>query len=248
MKKLVLLLFLSLIQFTISANDIFEAANEKYQAGDFDAAIQQYEQLIAEGYLVAELHYNLGSAYFRKNDLTNAVLHFEKAAVLNPGDSNTEYNLELVKSKLPDQFEVIPDFFMSRWRNSLQDLFRPNTWGILGLLLLWTGIAGLIVWFKGNSRELRKQGFTAGILLLIVSLLPFFLGFGAAKKRANSQRAVVMVSETPLKSAPDELSEEVLLLHGGTTLSILDQIGDWKKIRLSNGEEGWLETTSLEVI
>jgi len=114
--------------------------------------------------------------------------------------------------------------------------------------MVWLGAAGLGLWLKGSNRKIRKQGFVIGLILIILSILPLMLGFSAAASRANSGRAVLMVGEASLKSAADELSEDILILHEGTSMILLDQIGPWKKIQLSNGEEGWLEAKFLEEI
>ncbi len=252
MKKVKFFLFILFISTQLLAanaeQDLFSSANENYEAGDFKSAIEQYEELLEEGFQSAELHYNLGNSYFRLNDLGYAVLHLEKAALLAPRNKDIEYNLQVVRSNLPDQIEVISEFFVTRWWKNLQTMFGPRGWGIIGLIFLWAGIAGLVIWFRGSNRQLRKRGFVIGLSLLILSIFPFALGFSASKNIKNSKRAVITIAQIDLKSAPDEDSENILELHAGTSLSILDEIGDWKKIRLSNGEEGWLETAVLEKI
>lgn len=249
MKKVVLFLWLTLQYLGLAANPAsFEAANQSYQNGDYTEAIQQYEALLGEDYLSADLHYNLGSAYFRKNELAKAVLHFEKAALLAPRDQSIQHNLDVIRKKLPDQLDVIPDFFVSKWWTSTQQLAGPCIWAGICLLIVWAGGAGFILWVRGKNRKLRKQGFILGLVLSILSFLPMALGFSAAKAQKHSGRAVLMAAETSLKSAPDEMSEDILTLHAGTSLILLDEIGEWKKIRLCNGEEGWLEVKSLEEI
>lgn len=223
-------------------------AEEAYRKGDYETAINTYEQLLAKGSQSADLHYNLGNAYYRSKDLGKAILHLEKAVLLNPRDKDFQHNLRVVKQNLPDQFETIPPFFIQRWWDQLQAFLSPTGWGIVGLLLLWGGIAGLILWLRAESRSRRKQGFMAGIAALILCILPFAIGFSTIKEINNTQRAVILVAETNLKSAPDEISEAILQLHAGVSLTILDEIGDWKKIRLSNGEEGWVKTNTLGFI
>ena len=252
MKNIISLLVLVLISFQLSAFEnnlsVVEQANEAYRTGDYTTALQQYKELLSEGYNSTDLHYNLGNTYYRLNQIGRAVLHFEKAALLQPRDKDILHNLEVIRKSLPDQLDDIPDFFVAQWWTEFRKLLSPAGWGIVGLLMLWAGVAGLILWFRGNNRKNRKKGFIVGIILLILSILPFALGFSAAKNQKKSQRAVIMVEQINLKSAPDEVSEDILELHEGTCLLILDEIGDWKKIRLSNGEEGWVETKVLEKI
>lgn len=233
---------------SVDQTAILQSANQAYEEGDFSKAIKSYEELLQADYQSADLHYNLANAYYRSNEMGPAVLHYEKAALRDPRDKDIQHNLRVIKDKLPDQFETIPDFFIQRWWNNTQQLCSPTAWGIIGLLLLWTGIAGLVFWLRGDNRALRKRGFLIGLILILFSILPFSLGFSAKSRINNSQRAVVMVVQTNLKSAPDEVSEDIIELHAGTSLTILDEIGDWKKIRLSNGEEGWLETSVLGMI
>ncbi len=249
-RSIYLLLFCLLAAVSAFAEDssALKAAEEAYQNGNFAKAIKEYEQLLADGYKSSDLHYNLGNAYYRARDLGRAVLHLEKAALLNPRDKDIRHNLKVVKKNIPDQIETIPPFFIQRWWDTLQALFNPALWGIIGLLILWAGIGGLIVWLRADSRQKRKQGFTLGVAALLLCILPVSIAFSTIKEMQNSQRAVILVSETSLKSAPDEVSEEILRLHAGISLRVLDEIGEWKKIRLSNGEEGWLETKVLGFI
>ena len=250
MKKCILFLaFITIYTFVQAESPAtFALANEQYEAGKYEEAITQYKTLIEEGYDSADLYYNLGNAYFRKNKLPEAVLYFEKAALRSPRDQDIQHNLSIAKDKLPDQFEVIPGFFIGRWWNSLRSIMGPTGWGIMGLLFLWTGIGGLALWLRGGNRKIRKQGFTVGVMLTLLSIIPFSLGFDAAKTIKHSTQGVIMTAEVELKSAPDEVSKAILTLHGGTTISILDEIGSWKKVRLSNGEEGWLENDTFEMI
>lgn len=252
MKYLILVLGFVLISVQLfgfeNNQDLVQSANEAYQAGDFKTAINQYEKLLSDGYQSADLHYNLANAHYRLNQVGKAVLHYEKAALLDPRDEDIQHNLEFVKKSLPDQLDVIPVFFVTRWWNELQKLSSPGGWAVIALLIFWGGIAGWILWLSSKHRKIRKRGFIAGVVLVLLSILPFTIAFNANKKQNNSQRAVVMVNQINLKSAPDEVSENLLELHEGTSLRILDEIGEWKKIRLSNGEEGWLEAKVLAVI
>jgi len=243
-----LIFFLANLFASEDHTSLLKSAGDAYQTGDYAAAINSYEQLLKNEYSSAALHYNLGNAYFRKNKMGKAVLHMERAALINPRDKDIQHNLRIIKNKTEDQFETIPDFFVSRWWSTIQKTLSPTGWGIVTLLILWAGIGGLILWFRGKNRKLRKRGFLFGLILLLLSLLPLFLGLNAAKKLKNTQRAVVMVAQVNLKNAADIISENVLELHEGTSLKIIDEIGEWKKVKLSNGEEGWLEKKALEMI
>ena len=49
--------------------EIFERGNQLYQQEDYQAAAEAYEAVLAAGFESAELHYNLGNAWFKSGDL-----------------------------------------------------------------------------------------------------------------------------------------------------------------------------------
>ncbi len=236
------------VSFASTSDDLLNTANQAYQDGNYQTAIQSYETLLSEYPNSTDLHFNLGNAYFRTKQLGKSILHLERAALFSPNDKDVQHNLAVVKDQLTDQIEVLPEFFMTRWWNGLRAALRPTGWGILGLLFLWAGIGGLLLWQRGAQRKLRKQGFVIGILLLLLSILPFCLSFSGQKYLKEPGRAVIMQQEVALRSAPDKASENLFSLHEGTSITIVDKIGDWYKVRLSNGEEGWLEINTLELV
>lgn len=223
-------------------------ANQAYQSGNFLQAIEQYEHLLQQGYRSEALYYNLGNSYYRVNKLGLAVLNYERARLLDPTDADTKHNLQVVRNRLQDKIEPLPEFFLSKWWNGLRSQLSTNIWSAVALTLLWLGIAGLSVWLLGKVRFYKKWGFIAGIGLLLLSLLGFALANSRKQAIQNSGRAVILQPEIPLQSAPDPKSKIVLPLHEGTTIHFLDKIGDWHKVMLENGEQGWLPKGGFERI
>ncbi len=226
----------------------FDQANKSYQAKKYSESIQLYENLRKEGYQSLELYYNLGNSYYQNNQIGSAILNYERALTVDKGNKDVLFNLELARARQKDELSAIPGFFLSRWWNGLQNMATSTTWGVIGLLLLWIGIGGLVFWLLGKERVVRKKGFLAGLSILGLCILPFLFSFGKKKIEQDSGVAILIEKEIPVRSAPDEESVEVLLLHEGAKLDVLDQIGEWYKVRLINGEEGWLPIGSLEKI
>ena len=97
-------------------DEIVARGNEAYQAGDFAAAIDAYVAVLEAGFESADLHYNLGNAYFKAGDLGRAILAWERARVRAPGDADVEANLELARRLTVDVVEPMPRFWMiSAW-------------------------------------------------------------------------------------------------------------------------------------
>jgi tetratricopeptide (TPR) repeat protein len=64
----------------------FARANQLVEAGQAAAAVNLYEQLVAQGVVNADLFYNLGQAYTQLGKTNQAVTWYAKAAQLAPRD------------------------------------------------------------------------------------------------------------------------------------------------------------------
>lgn len=248
--KFTLLILFLLMTATAFAQPIeqMEAANAAYANKNFQKAIQHYEQLLADGYSSSVLYYNLGNAYYRTQQLGKAVLYYEKARQIAPSDEDIQYNLEVAYAAQEDEMEDLPAFSLSKWWKGLRAQLSGNGWTILGLLSLWGSAAGFILWLMGSRRVHRKRGFLAGVILLVFCALPFSLAISRYYYDQHSNEAILMAREAQLHFAPDTDSQVVLTIHEGLKVDLQDRISDWYKVRLPNGEVGWLPVGVVEEI
>jgi hypothetical protein len=219
---------------------LLQAGHNAYHDKDYETAISRYEAIREKGYESLALYYNLGNAYYRSGNLPMAVLHYERALKLDPGSEPVKANLEVVREQLEAANIQIEQSGVVRFWLSVQQLMRTRGWATLGLLLFWMGVGGLAAWQFAPQRKHRKAGFLAGIMALLLCLLPFGLAYGRAQQEFYTQEAVLMAEETILRIAPDAQSEAVRTLYGGETLTILDEISGWYKVELSDKTVGWL--------
>jgi len=226
----------------------FAAANEAYQQKDYETAIAAYERLLGEGLHSTSLYYNLGNAYYRSGKLGRAVLNYERALRLSPADQQTKANLQIVNQELEDVQVGIRQSGVVMFWYRIQHLLSGNAWSWVGLFLLWLGLAGLGLWLLGKKRRHKKLGFFGGIIVLALSVLPFLFAYGGVQHRYNSNEAIILVEETQLKAAPEEASKTIQALHEGTKVRIIDQIGSWNRVELTDTSEGWLPKDVTERI
>lgn len=248
--RLLVFCLLAITTTTLLANPQtqFETANEAYKNGNYQKAIEQYEAVLQAGNFSEEIYYNLGNAYFKTDQLGKAILNYERAALNSPRDEDIQFNLAIANAKKVDDLDQIGKFFATEWWQGLHKLLSANIWGGLTLLSLWAGIAGFIVWLFGKSRDRKKQGFIGGIVLILLSILLYFLASSQAKFEHNSSQAIILANKIAVKNGPDKISTDVIEIHEGLKVELLDQIGDWYKVALSNGDQGWLPIDSLEEI
>lgn len=248
-KKFLFFLFLSFPVLVMSreVEEKFERANNAYIEEQYQEAADLYAGLVEEGYQNAALFYNLGNTYYRLNKIPEAILFFEKAQKLNPRNEDYQYNLSLAKTRIIRPLEEVPEFFLNNWWRSLAEFIPSTGWSILGLILLWAGMAGGIVWLLGKKRWNRKLGFFLGVFFLSVCILPFLLAGSRVKMAAQHESAIVLQSGTALKSAP-ESDQDLTEIPAGTKIKLIDIIGDWHKAQLPNGEIGWIRQEVFEKI
>ena len=97
MKKLfvIILLFISVFSFADDNTILLEKGNKAYNDKFYQEAINNYLNVIKNGLESPSLYYNLGNAYFKKEEYAAAILYFEKAKKLNPNDEDILYNLNV---------------------------------------------------------------------------------------------------------------------------------------------------------
>ncbi len=135
-----LLLFLLFVPAILSAQPqtFMERGNDYYQKQQYDKAVQAYNKVLNEGYESAELYYNLGNAYYRKGNLGYAILNYERALKLSPGDDDIRHNLALANSRTIDRINTLPDFFIFQWWESFLALLTFFRLGVPFLYFLYS--------------------------------------------------------------------------------------------------------------
>ena len=105
-RKSVASIALLLMLLPMAANAATKAeADSAYVNSNYQEAIKVYESLLNQGES-AELYYNLGNAYYRTENITRAVLNYERALLLSPGDGDIRFNLQIARSKTIDK--IVP--------------------------------------------------------------------------------------------------------------------------------------------
>ncbi len=245
------LFFLHLNTTKIIASDaqqLFVSANQAYQSGNFALAVQQYETILRGGKLYStELYYNLGNGYFRLNQTARAILNYERAARLAPTDADIQTNLTVARGRVTDDIEAVSEVFFVKWYRLLRGVLTVDAWSIFALFFLWMGGGGFAIWLLGKQRAWKKRGFIVGCVALPLSLLLFLLTNNAAKT-AEATFGIVMSKETPFRNAPNENAAVTATLHEGIKVEMIDKIGELAKIKLPNGEEGWVAANAVEKI
>ena len=62
------------------------------------------------------------------------------------------------------------------------------------------------------------------------------------------RHGIILAKKVSVVSSPSADSTEMFALHEGVKIQIIAQSGDFYRIRLSDGKDGWVAFDSLEII
>lgn len=224
-----------------------ERANAAYNEGLFQEAYTGYLAVAEAGYEAPGLFYNLGNACFKMDDIPRAILWYERALRLDPGNEDIRYNLNVANSKIADKIDPLPELFYTRWWRDLVSLFSLRAWAVASIVFFILTLTATTFYFVSRHLLVRKTGFWAAILSLVFTLLMVLLAQSAFQTK-NRHEAIIFDPTVTAKSSPDEKSVDLFVLHEGTKVEIVDQIGLWYEIRIANGSIGWLPEQVIESI
>jgi tetratricopeptide (TPR) repeat protein len=235
---------------TLSARDLssVERADSLYTKGNYTAAMEEYLLLEESGMASWSLFYNIGNCYFKNGEYGKSILYYERALKLNPSGEDIIYNLNHVKQYTVDQIGTLPEFVLVTWIKRVNYALSSNTWAYLSLASMAATLFFFLVFRYGATSFLRKSSFffsmTAFVLFVIMSLFSF------SQKRAffKSDDAIVLSPVVTVKNSPDDSGSALFVLHEGTKLEILEELGGWSRVELSDGRQGWIDASDIEEI
>ena len=193
--------------------------------------------------------YNLGNAYYRTENITRAVLNYERALLLSPGDADIRFNLQLARSKTIDKIVPESEMFFVTWYRSLVNLMSVDGWGRMALVSLAIVIVLFLVYLFSARVWVQKLGFFGGIALLVVFVFSNFFAWQQRQQLLYRQGAIVIAPSVAVKSTPAQNGTDLFILHEGTKVVITDSsMKNWREVRLADGKKGWLESKKIEMI
>lgn len=244
-----LLIVAFLLLSSLSAHAITKQnADDEYKKGNYQQAIKDYEELLKEG-VSAELYYNLGNAYFRTDNITKAVLAYERAHLLNPGDDDINYNLQFARSRTIDKITPESEMFFVTWYHSLVNFTSVDSWARTAIVSIVLVLLLVLLYLFAPSINLRKVGFFGAIIFLVLFLLSNLFAYQQKQMLINRCGAIVIAPTVNVKKTPSASSNDSFVIHEGTHVNITDKsIKGWRNVTLADGREGWVLERQIEEI
>jgi len=214
----------------------FDAANQAYVEGKPAEAARTLEGIAAKQGYSAPVLFNLANAQLRGGKVGRAVLNYERAQWLAPGDPDIDANLRLAQERTQPVLPVAWPLRFASW-------FTMNTWAGLaaGSLLLFTAIFPLVLLVPRQRPVLRLAR-----VLAVMTLLSSLAAIGA--RWGELKCAVVVAKAADARISPVSVGSPLFKLPEGTMVSIVKSHGPFALVIASNGQRGWVNRDTIEPV
>ncbi len=230
------------------ARTLFAKGNAFYAKAQYKEALDTYQQLTGDGYRSAALYFNMGNASYKNDDIPSAILYYEKAHKIAPGDDDINFNIRFANLKTTDKIDEVPEFFLANWWKAFILSFSLNTLSALSVILVLLGSAILVIYLFTNSVAVKKFSFYTSIMFFFLGVFAIFIGGMQENYFTGHRQAIVFSSSATVKSGPLDKSGGLFVIHDGSKVTILDNSNGWIKIRLANGNVGWIKSSDVKEI
>lgn len=230
-------------------DSLWTAGVQAYTDGKFSDASAAWTSIEESGQKSAKLYYNLGNAWFKQGNYPKAILNYERALRLDPSYSDARYNLEFTSNFVQDKIEPVPEFILKSVARKVCYVMGSNAWAVIFLVLLAAALVMGLLFLLGSSVGKRRAGFYCGIVLLLLSAGALSFSIWQKSDSVKTDTAIVMSPVSSVKSSPSSgSSKDLFVIHEGTKVTILDEVGSWKNIALADGRQGWIPASDIEII
>lgn len=218
----------------------FDEGNRLFREGAHRDAVTSYQNALEAGYASGALYYNMGNAYFRLDEIGQAIRFYEKARRYMPESEELAHNLTIVRNRTADSFSQLPaPFWRPAW-NRLVRTLSPTGIFLFGLLGYGMASAALALRIRRTRSPWLRRAVLAGGLLAV-----FFVtfGFAASWEKTHTRQAVMLQDATNLTDRPDGSFTD-LTVHEGAVVEVVTIRAVWSEVRLPNGVQGWVPTSA----
>ena len=226
-----------------------QRADTLYSKEHYAEAAKAYEAILAKQGVAAEIYYNLGNCYYKLDNIPLAILNYERALILSPGDGDIRSNLAFARGKTIDKVTPPSEMFFITWWRDFTHLQSLSAWGMTGIVCFVLALLCLLVYFLAFNIKFRKTGFYLGLFLFFLVILTNLAAYSQYTEMANHAAAIVMDPAVSVKSSHSENSTDLFLIHEGSKVEILDNtMQNWLEVKFEEGKQGWIPAHAVEII
>lgn len=240
------LLFLAITTIFAQNNEtLFKQAEEFYNQGNYQEAIDNYQRILQTKSESANLYFNLANAYYKKEEIANSIYYYEKALALSPDDLSIKNNLKYAQQMVLDNIHPLPKVWTQRVIEKISGLNSANGWGILSISSMLVFIMSFLFYYFSKIVFRKRLFFTIMVFSIFFSVGSYFLGDTVKSYLHSQQYAILFDKEVKFYEKPSSNSKEIFTLHEGVKVKIIEQSENWVKTKIADGRTGWVTKNTL---
>ncbi|MDB9873690.1 tetratricopeptide repeat protein [Flavobacteriaceae bacterium] len=225
----------------------FKQANDLYNSGYYKEAINQYTSILESNQHSAELYFNLANCHYKLNEIGPSIFYYEKALQLAPDDTDILNNLGYAQKMTIDAIQEVPESGVSKFLNKTLNSLSVDGWATRSIGLAFLFVILFLGYYLSHSEAKKRLFFISSSLVLILLFTSLGLLFKKDSLDNSTHPAIVFAKETEVRAEPNLRAETSFILHEGTKVLVIeDYNSDWSKIKLLNGETGWMASSELK--
>ena len=250
MKKFVfiLVLLLSFASNAQTADKLFSEANTFYKVEDYNRALGVYLSIEEKGYVSSDLYYNLGNCYYKLDKVAPAIYYYEKALKIDPTNEDAIHNLAFAKRMTLDVIEDLPKTFLQRFSENVIQKLPYDTWALIAVIASFLASLLFLLYYFSESSKIKLLYFNTSIFAVFAMLVSLFFAYDNYDTVQKNRTAIIFATKAEIKNAPTASSDEAFELHEGTKVIVLDELDNWRKIKIADGKVGWVTQENLKEI
>ncbi len=227
---------------------LFGQATAAYNEGDYQQAISLYEQILEGNQHSAALYFNMGNAHYKLGNIAPSIYFYEKALLLDPDDPEINQNLGFAQNMTMDAIQPLPRTDIRKVYDTVLYGLNIDGWTYMGIATMLLFVFGYILFYRLPRPNHKRIAFIAGLVCLFLSLFSTSLAFLQYRAYQADQPAIVFNEEVTVHSEPNMRSQQAFKLHEGTKVQVLDALDEWNKIRIADGQVGWMPAESIRIL
>ena len=226
-----------------------ENGNILYKQGNYQEAIDLYETIVYRSQKQSpELYYNIANCYYKLNKVAPSIYNYEKAILLNPDFEAAKNNLEIAKKMQIDDIKIVEKVGIGQLFQNITYCLEYDTWAWIAVGFGMLFLLFFIGYYFSDASVLKKMLFSGMLIALLLVILSLSAAIFEKSRLENDKPAIVFVEVTSLLSAAKLSSKEIMKLHEGTKVFILLTEKNFKKVQLTDGVIGYIESKSIKEI
>jgi len=248
-KKIILALGLLTVSLGHSQNQaLFAEATQFYNQGEYESALENYGQILENGEHSAALYFNMGNCHYKLGNIGPSIYHYEKALLLSPNDAEILNNLAYAQNMRLDAIQEMPKSDIARLYEGVVSFMTFDQWAYAAVILVILFVMAYLCYYFFHRANHKRLALISGMLALALGAISLLMAYLQLQQTNNDDPAIVLAKQVKVSSEPNSASNALFTLHEGTKVKVVDGLGDWQKIRLADGQSGWLLAESIKKI